>query len=357
MANVSYLDTPDAARDSDHSNLVEVIQSFPRQLALAGEEFAALALPADLASCREVVFCGMGGSAIGSDIACDLPQKLVRKPLHVVREYNLPAFVDQESLVVVVSYSGETEEALSCFREGHERGAKLLVITSGAKLAAEASAVGATVYKFDFKAPPRDALGYLLASLPRVLAAAGVLQPKEADMTKAIAGLGTLVPRLGPNVPTKENRAKELAYLLYDHVPMVIGSGTLRGVARRWKGQFNEHAKSASYFDLLPEADHNTVEGFQFPPRFRDDVVVLVLHSTYDHPEVVKRAHLLEKFLDTQHVAWHEPKLGLPQQDLWGEKLSLVALGDWVSYYLALLYRTDPAATPAINALKRELRS
>lgn len=356
MVNVSYLDTPGAAADSDGSNLAELLKSFPRQLAVASDEFARLELPATLAACREVVFCGMGGSAIGGDIACDLPAKLVRKPLHVVREYNLPAFVGKDSLVVVVTYSGETEEALSCFHEAKERGAALVVITSGERLASEAAAADATVYRFDFQAPPRDALGYLLGPLPRVLVAAGALELKEADLAPAISGLGTLLQRLSPTVPTKENRAKELAYLLYDHVPVVIGSGTLRGVARRWKSQLNEHAKSASYFDVLPEADHNTVEGFQFPVRFRDDAVVIILRSNYDHPEVAKRAQLLGKFLDSQHVAWHEPKLNLPQQDLWGEKLSLVMLGDWVSYYLALLYRTDPTPVPAITSLKAQLR-
>lgn len=356
MVNVSFLDTKEAQSEVDLSDLAQIIRSFPEQLETAISEFSKVELPSTWHSAREVVFCGMGGSAIGGEIACDLPAKLMRKPLHIIREYGLPAFVGPDSLVVTVSYSGETEEALACFREARDRGAMLAVITGGSTLAAEAKAAGAVLYLFNFQAPPRDALGYLFAPLLRILEAAGVLEKKEVNLMPAIESIRALLLKITPEVPTEHNRAKELAYLLYDHMPIIIGSALTRSVARRWKGQLNEHGKASAAFDVLPEANHNTVEGLQFPVRFRDDAVVMLLRSNYDHPEVIKRFNILEQFLGARHIAWHEPKLNLGQQDLWSEKLTLICLGDWVSYYLALLYRVDPAPVPAIAELKVKLR-
>jgi len=131
MVNVSYLDTKDAVNAVDATKLGDILRSLPKQLEAAVVEFSKVELPATWREAREVVFCGMGGSAIGGELACDLPAKLMRKPLHVVREYELPAFVGPASLVIVVSYSGETEEALACFREGVARGCMLAAVTSG----------------------------------------------------------------------------------------------------------------------------------------------------------------------------------------------------------------------------------
>lgn len=357
MANLSYLDSPEAIDRVGAGTLLEILRQFPEQLEQARKEFFKVELPSSWRSCREVVFCGMGGSAIGGEVASDLPARLVRKPLFVVREYNLPQFVGPQSLVVVVSYSGDTEEPLSCFKEAMARGCHILAITSGGKLAREASVSKIPCYKFDYKAPPRDAFGYLFAPLAHVLEWVGVLEQKEANINSAIDLVKTLAKEFVPEVPTENNKAKTLAYLLYDHVPLIISSSVLHGVARRWKDQFNEHSKSASFFDVLPELNHNTVEGFEFPSRFRDDVAVVLLGSNYDHPEVSKRFSLFKNLLNEKKIVCQTPQVNLPEHDFWTEKLSLVLLGDWVSFYLALLYRVDPSAIPNIDGLKKQLRS
>lgn len=354
MIDVSYLDTPGAAA-IDADNLAAILRQFPDQLATASKEFAKLKLPREFSKVKQVVFCGMGGSAIGAEVACDLPIELIRKPLFVLREYELPKFVGPDTLVVIVSHSGDTEEPLACFKQALKAGCPIVAIAGGGALAKQAKAQAVPLYHFNYVTQPRDAFGYLFAPLVKLLEASGVLQPSETSLEPAIAVCRELTAQFDTGVPTAKNMAKHLAYLTYDHIPLVVGSGVLCGVARRWKNQFNEHSKSAAFFDLLPETDHNTVEGFDAPARFHDDVMVFLLTSSYDYPEITKRAEILHQFLAKNHILT-EVVQPLKAGDLWVEKLSQLLLGDWVSYYLALLYRTNPTPVPVIDELKSALR-
>ena len=348
-----YLDTSAAAARVDKDDLARILAEFPLQLSKASREFNELALPQRLAQVKALVFCGMGGSAIGAEVACTLPPNLKRKPLELVRDYDLPGWVSKDTAVIVISYSGETAEALACFDQALARAGIVIAVTSGGELAKRATAAGVPLYKFDYQAPPRDALGYLFAPAVAILAQARVLQTEEADLSAAIKLLQELSAIYLPQVPTPQNPAKQLAYTLFDHVPIVIGSNITRAVARRWKNQFNEHGKTASWFDELPEANHNTVEGFAFPARFKDDAVVIFLESNFDHPKVVKRQLLWREHLKRQGV--QTEAVAASGADLWSNKLSLIYLGDWASYYLALLHRIDPAAIPTIKELKSKL--
>lgn len=347
-----YLDNP-AATEVDKSDLARILADFPSQLENASQEFAKIRLPANIINTKQVVFCGMGGSASGAQLGADLPAGLARKPVHVIRDYDLPAWLDQDTVVVVISYSGETAEALACFDQASSQTQTVIVVTSGGELAKRAQANGAVLYQFAYEAPPRDALGYLFAPVVIILEQTGVLQKKEAELTPAIKLITELAGLYSPKIATAQNPAKQLAYRLFDRVPIIIGSNITRSVARRWKNQFNEHAKTASWFDELPEANHNTVEGFNLPARFKDDVVIIFLESNFDHPEVIKRQSLWREHLKGHGVETEtiEAKGG----DIWSNKLSLTYLGDWASYYLALLQRLDPEAIQVIKELKRKL--
>lgn len=355
MANLSYLDTKDTLNQIDKSGLFRILQEFPQQLASAVQEFEELKPPNSWQGVSEVVFCGMGGSAIGAELASDLPSGLLRKPLFVIRDYNLPEFVSKETLVVIVSYSGDTEEPLSCFKQAEKIGAQIMVVTSGGWLAKTAKVKNIPNYIFNYPAPPRDSLGYLFVPLVKILVLTQVISKKEADLENSFKLVKELVNKFKPEVATNQNQAKTLAYKIYDHIPLIVGSGTLQGVARRWKEQFNEHAKNAAFFDILPALDHNTVEGFGFPTHFKDNVAVLLLTSSFDNPEVAKRFIYFKEYLQGVDIVCEEI-IG-QGSDIWSQKLSQIVLGDWTSYYLALLNKIDPSAIPAINSLKERLRA
>lgn len=348
-----YLDTPSAIRQVDKSDIARILSDFPEQIEKAGAEFSKVALPPGLSELEKIVFCGMGGSAIGAELACDLPAGLKKKVVVTVKDYDLPAWVDKNTGVVVISYSGETAEALSCYSQAQKEAGVVIAITSGGQLSRRATEKNLPLYKFDYKAPPRDSLGYLFVPAVIILKKAGVLSEKDANLNSAIELIKQLNSIYEISVPTPQNRAKQLAYSLFDRVPIIVGSSITKSVARRWKNQINEHAKTASWFDELPEANHNTVEGFNFPTRFKDDVIVLFLESHFDHPEIVKRQSLWREQL--LHQGLQAESIDGQGVDIWSNKLSLVYLGDWVSYYLALLHRTDPAAIPVISELKKKL--
>lgn len=348
-----YLDTPSATSQVDKTNIAGILSDFPNQLEKARAEFSKVSLPAEIGQVKNIVFCGMGGSAIGAELACDLPAGLKKKPIITIKDYDLPAWVDKSTLVVVISYSGETAEALACFEQAQQIAGVVLVITSGGQLGRRAIEKNLPLYKFDYKAPPRDSLGYLFVPAVAVLEKVGVIEPNDANLNPAIELVKELKNNYEVTVPTIQNKAKQLAYSLFDHVPVIIGSSITLSVARRWKNQFNEHAKTAAWFDSLPEANHNTVEGFAFPIRFKDDVVILFLESHFDHPEVVKRQSLWREQLLRQGL--QTEVIEAQGVDVWSNKLSLVYLGDWVSYYLALLHRVDPDTIAVIKDLKKKL--
>ncbi len=323
------------------------------QLERAAREFAKLKLPETLAGAERVVFCGMGGSGIGAAVACDLPPEWVRKPLFVMDGYELPSFVDERTLVVPVSYSGDTEEVLSCFRQALDRNAPVVAVAGGGALAEEAARAGIPVYRFDYQSQPRDAFGFLFSPLVAILERAGVITQAQADLSPAMKAVEAATGGYAPEVSTSANRAKQLAYRLFDRVPFMVGGKVMSGVARRWKNQINEHAKSMAWFDTLPEANHNTVEGFRWPSRTKDDALVLMLWSGFEHERVQLRQKLLVQNFKDEHIEIEE--VMAQGDDLWSQKLSALTLGDWTSYYLALLYRTDPEDIPVIKKLKGKL--
>ena len=243
---LTFLDSKEALQ-YDPSNLLQKLQELPDQIEVAAREVAKLKLPSAWENVQEVVFCGMGGSAIGGEVAATLPVGLRRKSVFVNREYELPAFIGPQTLVVVVSYSGETEEALACFAEAKALLAQRFVVTGGGPLAKLAHEQGVPVYEFSYAAPPRDAFGYLFAPLVHVLGLAGVLESAEVELGATVQTLREYIAKLSPNIPTEQNLAKSLAYAAFERLPLIVGSSFTLGVAKRWKNQINEHAKAAAF--------------------------------------------------------------------------------------------------------------
>lgn len=302
---------------------------------------------------RAVLVAGMGGSAIGGDLLAALARNLASVPVFVHRNYGLPAWAGPHTLVLASSYSGNTEETLSSAVEAFRRGAPLVAVTTGGELARRASEWGASLLTFDYPAQPREALGYSFLLLLGILVRLDLLPDMSPEVEEGIAVLQALRAEIEPAVPLEKNPAKELASWLHDCLPTVYGGDLLAPVARRWKGQLNENSKSWAFFEELPEMDHNAIAGIANPPSFAGRVRALFLTSEHDYPRNRLRQEV------TRHVF---EEAGVPCRTVAGrgksplaQVLSTVLLGDAISYYLAMLYRVDPTAIPAIHALKRAL--
>jgi glucose/mannose-6-phosphate isomerase len=348
------LDSPAtyAALDSEH--MFARIAELPDQCQAGWELGHSLALPAAYKQVDKVVIAGMGGSAIGGALLAALLAPECPVPIFVVRDYDLPAYAQgPRTLVIGASYSGNTEETLTAFAQAHTRGCKLVALTTGGEMARLATQYSAPLLTFQYNAHPRAALGYSFAPLLALVGQLGLARDYAADMQQACAIMRAWQAEIAPTVPVAHNSAKRLAGQMMGRAVIVWGSSILAEAGRRFKGQFNENASTWAYFEALPEANHNAIEGVQFPPDMLGKLFVLFLTSALDHPRVQLRAQLSRASLLQAGV--NTDVLAARGQSALAQVLSVIHYGDYTSGYLALLYETDPSRMEAITALKQQM--
>jgi glucose/mannose-6-phosphate isomerase len=347
------LDDTSAYRQFDKLGMLGHLHGFPEQCRKAWEKVLRLKLPPEYAKISNVVIVGMGGSAIGGDIVHRLALSESKVPVRVHRDYDLPAFVDESTLVIASSYSGNTEETLSAFTEALRMPAKKLVITSGGNLKVLAEKEDIPAYVIDYRAPPRAAFPNSLIPLVGILQKLGLLGDKSADLREAVDILNELSKDLIETRSLDSNPAKQLAAKLCGRIAVIYGAGILSEVSRRWKGELNENSKSWAFFENLPELNHNAVVGYEFPPEAKERIFVLMLRSSSLNPRNLLRYEVTAKLLARAGITCEfveaKGKSALAQV------LSLVLLGDYVSFYLSMLNEVDPTSTDAINLVKQYL--
>jgi len=348
------LDNPKVYEQSDLGRMLAHLHRFPQQCQEAWRKAKDFKLPADFSSIDKIVVLGMGGSAIGGDIVRSLTLSLISPIIFVHREYDLPPFVDDKTLVIASSYSGMTEETISAFSQALKTEAKKLVITTGGKLKALAQEHEVPVFVIDYSAPPRVALSYSLFSLLAFLYQLGYLKD-EPKIEDTVQTLEIVLEKLKETVPTHLNLAKQLAIRLCGKLVVIYGSGFLAEVARRWKTQFNENSKAWAFYEVFPELNHNAVVGYQFPKELSQRVFVVLLRSLSLHPRILARYQITTEILNKAGIE-HETMDSYGDSPL-SQLMSLVFLGDWVSYYLAILYKIDPSPVKVIDYLKERLSS
>ncbi|OGN97920.1 MAG: bifunctional phosphoglucose/phosphomannose isomerase [Chloroflexi bacterium RBG_13_51_18] len=340
-------------RKLDPEDMLARIKEFPMQCSQAWQSVMKMVLPKNYSNINQLVILGMGGSAIGGDLVRTLVQEEMKIPVIVHRDYGLPAFVDDRTLLIASSYSGNTEETLSGFESALKMGAKKLVITSGGKLEEMAKVNNIPVFKIKYKALPRAALGYSFMPTLGVLQKLGFIQDKSADVAEIIQVLEKLSSKLDEKSPLKANPAKQLAQRLFGCLPVVYGAGIAAEAAHRWKTQFNENAKSWAFYDIFPELNHNAATGYSLPKDIASKIRVVLLRSPTFSKRIKLRYDVTCELLKQSGVAYEfvdsEGKSSLSQI------VSLVSIGDYVSYYLALLYKVDPSPIKYIDYLKERL--
>ena len=352
MTELAALDDRATVQRLDPKGLLGRIEALPEQCEEAWRRAAAFALPKDYAKANAVAVLGMGGSAIAGDILRSLAGG-GRKPVYVVRGYDLPSFAGKDTLAVACSHSGNTEETLSAFQQALAAGAKAVAITTGGRLRelAEQRRIPAFVYQYEGE--PRSALGHQLMALLALGRQTGLLGPQDAPVAEAVERLRGQRDRVGFDVPAQRNAAKQLAGRLQGRLPVIVGAGVLAEAARRWKTQLNENSKCWAIWEELPELDHNTVVGFGLTQEaVRQLYVVFISHPAL-HPRVLRRYELTAAALSEAGVS-NERVEAVGESPL-AQVLSAIYLGDFVSYYLGLLYGVDPSQVDAIARLKQGL--
>ena len=303
---------------------------------------------------QNMVISGLGGSAIGGDIVRTLAASRADLPIVVNRNYDLPAFVNQNTLFAAVSYSGNTEETLSAYQQAREKGASIICLTSGGKLAQWAANDGYSVIKVPGDLVPRAATGYLFAPLALFLEEIGILHNLRPQIEETIAVLRQQRQQLDPQVSQPNNPARQLAEHLRGAIPIIWGStGLTEAVALRWKAQINENAKSPAYYNLFPELNHNEIVGFEVPKELLSHLAVVILRDQGDSPQIQKRMAITRQIIEKQVQEVLE--VSSQGQSFLARFYSLVYLGDYTSVYLAHEYGINPTPVQVIDYLKAEL--
>lgn len=349
MADLDSFDPPRA----DPGDMLGRIRDLPQQVRDAWQAAGALTLPDSYRAARAVLVLGMGGSAMGGDLLRVYAAGECHVPIMVSRDYDLPSWVDGNTLVIAISFSGGTEETLSAFEQAAGCGARLLAIATGGRLAEMAQAFGTPLLKIQHQSQPRAAIGYLFTPLIRIASALGFLPNKSGDHDEAVRMLERLRDECAPERPAPDNGAKRLALALCGKIPIIYGAGPLAAVARRWKTQLNENAKILAGYEVYPELTHNAVVGYAHPEATRRDVAVVELDSPLVHPRVRVRMDVTERIMRQSGVAYH--RVLAQGQSALAQVYSTITFGDYVSYYLAILNDADPTPVETITYLKSEL--
>ncbi|NOZ62774.1 MAG: bifunctional phosphoglucose/phosphomannose isomerase [Calditrichaeota bacterium] len=336
----------------DKSNMVKLLREFPRQFNQAMEigNNANISLAAE--KIKNILFVGMGGSAIGGDVIISCVGDQLRVPAQVNRNYVLPNFVNENTLVVVFSFSGNTEESLSCFSEALNRKAQIVCVTSGGKLKQHAGENKIPVITIPGGMPPRCALGYLSVPALLLLSRNELVSVEKEDFQETLALLKELAEKYSPQ--SAENLAMRTAEQLAGKIPVIYSSNDmLNSVALRWKCQFSENAKQLAFANVFPELNHNEIVGWDQLPELLRKFQIIYLKDAQDNPRNAARMSITKEILEqvTNSV--------LSFQTLGKSRLarlfSLIYLGDMTSFYLAIRNKVDPTPIEKIQILKDKL--
>ena len=303
---------------------------------------------------RNIVVSGMGGSAIGGDILRVYAANKAKVPITVVRDYSIPAFVDQHTLFLAASYSGNTEETLSAYNQAREQGASIICVTTGGKLKAMAEQDGYAVVEIPAGLVPRAATGYLFAPLALLLEELGIVDNVRPELHETVEVLQGMREQLHPGVAAGSNQARIIAGKLKDSLPIIWGTAGVSEVAAlRWKAQINENAKCPAYYGILPELNHNEIVGFEVPRPLLASLCCIILRDKYDYERVKRRIEISKDIIKDQIKEIIE--INSQGESYLARLYSLVYIGDYASVYLALEYGINPTPVKVIDYLKAQL--
>jgi len=339
---------------NDPSNMAELIRAFPGHIDEAVRIGMSQKISVKTGGVRSIVVTGLGGSAIGGDLLrCFLADEL-SVPLIVNRSYELPEFVGSSTLVIVSSYSGNTEETVAAHREALKRKARILAISSDGTTAAMAKRNRDACLTIPAGFPPRAALAYSFFPLLIALWRLGFVAPKTRAIAETVAVLSELSERYG-DVEARANRALEVATTLHGTIPVIYSPSHLEAVNLRWRGQIAENAKQLAYGNVIPEMNHNEIVGWKALPHLLKSFSVVFLADRETHRRVRPRMLYTDEVLRSRAASVSVVE-SVGRSRL-ARTFSLVHTGDWVSLYLAILNREDPTPVRVIDALKHRLQT
>ncbi|MCL5876398.1 MAG: bifunctional phosphoglucose/phosphomannose isomerase [Candidatus Bathyarchaeota archaeon] len=350
--NKPLLDDIEKIRAVDKSGMIDFCINAPQHYREAAK--IAQKIKASYSVPDNIIIVGMGGSAIGGDLFKDWARNKLTVPIEVNREYNLPQYADQKTLVVVSSYSGDTEESLSAFLDALKRGCMVFCVSSGGKLIKAAKKHKVPYLQVPGGMPPRAALPYMLIPLLVYMEKAGLVKGVSEELEETFAVLEKVVEENGPERPQNDNFAKNTAHFLWNSAPVVYGFGFYRSVAQRFKQQFNENSKSPAKWEYFPELDHNEIVGWSGKGEQCKWFSIIFIRDADEPGEIESRIDITKAIIESAGIVTFD--LHVQGKSCLSKMLSTVVVGDFLSVYLAVERKADPTPVRTIDLLKNKLK-
>jgi glucose/mannose-6-phosphate isomerase len=349
------LDDLDFFKKIDTKNMLAQIDGLPDQLQTAWDLGLAQPLP-DFKGIQNVVISAMGDSAVAAELVTASVSSNIHLPVTIHRGYGLPAFAHGKgTLVVCISHSGNSEEVLDAFEAAVKNGCSLHVITMGGEIAKRAAEKDIPVWRFDSQGVvDTAAIAYPFGVLLALFSRLGFIPDPAKDVEEAVSMMKRSQQHCVATMIAAKNPAKRYAGQLVGRWVTFVGTENLAPVARRWKMQINQLAKAGANFEIIPEATHNTLIATINPnPTLNAHTMTLFMRAPSDHPRNRLRSDLMRQ-------AFMLEALNTDVIDARGESIiahlwTLIIFGDYMAYYLAMAYGTDPSEEDAFVNFKRSL--
>ncbi|MBI2658900.1 bifunctional phosphoglucose/phosphomannose isomerase [Candidatus Woesearchaeota archaeon] len=319
----------------DNSNMLKVLEDFPHQCRTALELAKGMAVSGKI---DKIAVAGMGGSAVGGDLLKAYMHNS-KVPVFVIRDYKVPNFVDENTLVFTVSYSGNTEETTAAFEDALNKKAKIVAVTSGGKL----GVVAKKAIKIPTGLQPRAALGYLFFPMLGVLANSGIVDVKGKEIEEML----DILSKTDDFKTVGERIAKKIGL----RTPLIYASELFGAVAYRWKTQFNENSKVAAFSHVFSEMNHNEIAGYQNINK--SDFIAIFIRDIQDNERIKLRMDITKEIISSRIDV---EEIFTRGDGMLSRMFSGIYYGDFASYYLALANRVDPTPVTVIENLKKKLK-
>lgn len=358
MPNLTtVLDSSQVITKLDQSNMLGSIEELHLQVEQAWKETQKIKFqPAT--PIKHVVICGMGGSALGADVIKHLYKNQLPVPIDIVRNYTLPKYVSEETLIILSSYSGTTEEVVACGKEALNTKAQVMVIASGGTLIEMAKENDWPYYQINPthnpSGQPRMALGYAVFGMIALLSKAGLLTLTQDEVDQVSAAIKKTVAQSNMSVNQDNNPAKILAYSIFDKKPVYVIADFLEGAGHVIANQTNENAKAFADYKVIPELNHHLMEGLRFPKSNSSTHIFVFFNSQLYHDRNQKRMTLTQQIVEENHI--ETLAVDLKATTPLTQAFELIALVGFASFYLSMLEGIDPSPIPFVDKFKQELK-
>lgn len=354
---MSLLDSNNIYNQYDLGRSYQSIFNFPLQTQVAWKEVNVLNFPKEYTGCKNILFCGMGGSAYGARIIKSLYQYDLIVPVDLVSDYRIPKYVNSDTLVIAASYSGNTGETLSALTEAKNRNAKLIGISSGGKLEKFFQENNCPGYFFDDPLnpsnQPRLGQGYMQAGQLGILDKLGFIDINDQKFAEMIGLLNENNLILDKNNQLAVNMAKKLAASLQNKIVNIIGGEFLEGAIHAIRNPFHETGKHFANYYIVPELNHHLMEGLSYPTDLKNNSLFFFIDSDLYSPVIKKRMELTREVVAKNGLETINIKLQFPEK--LGQVFETIQLGSFITFYLAMLHGVDPAKIPWVDFFKEQL--